>query len=173
MLGDGNPDIIIGLGNNFRWKNFDFSFFLESALGHKLLNLTRVLLEDENRLRASMDRWTQSNPSNSIPRNGYQKQDGVKYGSYINSRFVEDASYLRLQNIELGYNLPINKWGNLSRYVKGCRVYIGAQNLFVLTGYTGFDPDVSTNGGDPVSQGLDFSSYPSYRMYNFGLKITF
>ena len=173
VLGDGNPDVIIGLGNNFRWKNFDFSFFLESAVGHKLLNLTRVLLEDENRLRASMDRWTQANPSNSIPRNGYRKDAGVKYGSYINSRFVEDASYLRLQNIEIGYNLPIAKWGGLSRYIKACRIYVGAQNLFVLTGYTGFDPDVSTNGGNPVAQGLDFSSYPAYRMYNCGLKITF
>ncbi len=173
VLGDGNPDIIIGLGNNLRWKNFDFSIFFESALGHELLNLTRVLLEDENRLVASMDRWTQKNPSNEIPRNGYQKEDGVKYGSHINSRFVEDASYLRLQNVEVGYNFPLTKWGNASNYVKWLRVYVGAQNLFVLTKYTGFDPDVSTNGGDAVSQGLDFSSYPAYRMFNCGIKITF
>lgn len=173
VIGDGNPDVIIGLGNNFTYKDFDFSFFIESSIGNELLNLTRILLEDQNRLQESADRWTQRNPSTTVPRNGYNKFAGMKYGSYINSRFVEDASYVRLQNIEMGYSLPLRKWGNMSKYIKNMRVFVGAQNLITITGYKGFDPDVSTNGGSAVSQGLDFSSYPAYRMFNFGAKITF
>ncbi len=173
VIGDGNPDVIIGLGNNFRIKDFDFSFFIDASLGAELLNLSRVVLEDDGRLKESMNKWTQQNPSNEISRNGYKKNSGIKYGSYINSRFVEDASYVRLQNIEVGYNLPLRKMGEAYKYVKGLRLYVGAQNLITITNYSGFDPEVSTNGGKAVSQGLDFSSYPAYRMVNFGAKITF
>lgn len=173
IIGDGNPDVILGLSNNFYYKNFDFSFFLDASIGNNLLNLSRVVLEDSNRLIESSDRWTQGNPSSTVPRNSWKKDSGIKYGSYINSRFVENASYLRLQNIELGYSLPMKKWSNAYRYVKNLRVFVGAQNLFTVTKYSGFDPEVSVNGGNAVAQGLDFSSYPSYRMFNFGAKITF
>lgn len=165
--------MILGIGNNFKIRDFDFSFFFDASIGNDLLNLSRVVLEDNNRLIDSKDRWTQHNPSNEIPRNGYRKDAGVKYGSYINSRFIENASYLRLQNVELGYTLPLQKWGNMYKYVKNLRVFVGAQNLFTITGYTGFNPEVSTNGGKAVSQGLDFSSYPAYRTFNFGAKIIF
>lgn len=173
VIGDGNPDIIWGLNNQFKYKDFDFSFFFDSALGGQMLNLSRIVLEDENRLSDSRDRWTQNHPSNSIPRNGYKKNAGVKYGSYINSRFVESASYVRLQNIELGYNLPVNKIKNLKKHLKSLRLFIGGQNLFTITKYSGFDPEASANGGSAVSQGLDFSSYPAYRTFNAGVKIIF
>lgn len=173
VIGDGNPDVLLGLGNNFTFHDFDFSFFFDASIGNSLLNLSRVVLEDSNRLKASMDRWTPEYASNSVPRNGYKKDAGIKYGSYINSRFVEDASYLRLQNIELGYTLPVKRLGKFDRYVKNMRVFIGAQNLFTITGYTGFSPEVSTKGGSAVAQGLDFSSYPAYKSFNFGAKITF
>ena len=173
IIGDGNPDFIFGLGNDFTYKDFDFSFFLDASVGNDLLNLSRVVLEDKNRIEDSMDRWTLQHPSNSVPRNGYTKFDGVQYGSYINTRFVEKATYVRLQNIELGYTLPVNKFSNLKKYIKHFRVFVGAQNLFTITNYTGFSPEVSTKGGDAVGQGLDFSSYPAYRTFNFGAKITF
>lgn len=173
VIGDGNPDVILGLGNNFRFRDFDFSFFFDASIGNDLLNLSRVVLEDSNRLKESAGRWTQNNPSNTIPRNSWKKDAGVKYGSYINSRFVENASYLRLQNLEVGYSLPLKKWGDTYKYVKNLRVFVGAQNLFTVTKYKGFDPEVSVNNDSAVAQGLDFSSYPSYRMFNFGAKITF
>jgi len=173
VIGDGNPDIIIGLGNNFRFHDFDFSFFFDASIGNELLNLSRIVLEDNGRLTDSTDRWTLYHASNSVPRNGWNKTAGVKYGSYINSRFVEDASYLRLQNVEIGYNLPLRQNAKIYKFIKGMRVFAGAQNLFTITKYSGFDPEVSTNGGSAVSQGLDFSSYPSYRMFNLGAKIIF
>ncbi|MFI3263464.1 MAG: TonB-dependent receptor [Rikenellaceae bacterium] len=172
VIGDGNPTFVLGIGNNFTIKDFDFSFFLDSSVGNDLFNLSRVVLEDNNRLVECVDRWTQYNPSNTIPRAGYTKTAGIKYGSYVNSRFVEDASYLRLQNVELGYTLPVHELG-ISDYIKNLRVFVGAQNLFTITGYSGFNPEVSTNAGSAVSQGLDFSSYPAYRTFNFGAKIVF
>lgn len=174
VIGNGNPDVVLGFGNNFQIYDFDFSFFFDANIGNELLNLSKIVLEDEGRLKESANRWTINNPSNSIPRNGWQKNAGIQYGTYINSRFVENASYLRLSNIELGYTFPLRRMGsNLYKYIKNLRVFIGAQNLFTVTKYTGFDPEVSVNGGSSVAQGLDFSSYPAYRMFNFGAKITF
>lgn len=189
VLGHGTPSAMLGLSNTLRYKDFDFSFFLEASLGGKMLNLTRIYLEDNNRLKDSEQRWTQGGrimtdekgnsyttagyASTTVPRNGYQRSSEVQYGSYINSRFVESSDYLKLRNIELGYSLPIAKWGSTKNYIKAMRVFIGAQNLFTITGYKGFDPDISTNGSSAISQGLDLNSYPAYRSFNFGAKVTF
>lgn len=197
VLGKGTPNVILGLGNTFNYKDFDFSFFFEASLGNHMLNLTRIYLEDNIdfniRSKDGANKWTPGrvfeekdangnvvshqeypgNPSNEVPRNGYRRNSGIQYGSYVNSRFVEDASYLKLRNVELGYTLPLKKMGILYKYIKGLRVFVGAQNLFTITSYTGFDPDISTNGGSATAQGLDLNSYPAYRMYNFGAKVTF
>lgn len=171
-IGDGNPDIVFGLANNFSFHNFDFSFFLDGTYGNELLNMSRFILEENDRLNDSRDRWTQDNPSNTIPRSGYRKDSGIKYGSYINTNYVEDASFIRLQNIELGYSLPMEKFAAANRFIKGLRIFVGAQNLFTITHYTGFSPETSTNGGSSVAQGLDYNSYPAYKTFNFGAKIT-
>ncbi|WP_297271939.1 TonB-dependent receptor [uncultured Bacteroides sp.] len=173
VIGDGNPDVVLGMGNNFQYRDFDFSFFLDANIGNELLNLSRIVLEDGGRLKESANRWTIKNPSNTLPRNGWNKDAGIQYGSYVNSRYVENASYLRLQSVELGYTLPVKRLGNMANYIKGLRIFVGAQNLFTITDYTGFDPETSTNGGNAVQQGLDFNSYPAYRTFNFGAKITF
>lgn len=189
VLGQGTPRMILGLSNTVVYKGLDFSFFLDASLGGKMLNLTRIYLEDNNRLKDSEQRWTLGgrvltdengdpyttvgNPSNTVPRKGYQRNSEIQYGSYINSRFVENSDYLKLRNIELGYTPPLKTWGNTGQYVKSVRLFVGAQNLLTLTRYTGFDPDISTNGSSSIAQGLDLNSYPAYRMFNFGAKVTF
>ncbi len=182
MLGHGTPGMMLGLSNTFTYKGFDFSFFLDASLGGKMLNLTRIYLEDNNRLKDSEQRWTQGGrvmtdeSGNSYtttgyasttvpPRKGYQRNSEIQYGSYINSRFVENSDYLKLRNIELGYTLPLKKWGGkTSNYIKNMRVFVGAQNLFTITGYKGFDPDTSTNGSSAISQGArpELISYLPY-----------
>ena len=171
VLGTGIPKTIIGLNNSFTYKDFDFSLFFEASLGAKMLNLTRIYLEDNNRLAASADRWTRAYASNSVPRSGYQKNDKLLYGSYVNSRFVEDADFLKLRNIELGYTFAGEKWH--LKTLKMMRMFVGAQNLLTFTKYQGFDPDISTNGSSAIAQGLDLNSYPAYRTINFGVKLTF
>ncbi len=173
VLGNGNPKIVIGFGNTIKYHNIDFSFFFDSNLGNELFNVTKLILEDANRTTNTFDRWTQQNASNTIPRNGYHKNDGLQYGSYVNSRFVEDASFLRLSNITLGYTISLKKLIPNYKLAKKLRVVVGAENLFTLTKYTGFNPEVSTNGGSAVSQGLDYNSYPAYRTFYFSAKLTF
>ena len=171
VLGTGIPKTIIGLNNSFTYKGFDFSFFFEASLGAKMLNLTRIYLEDNNRLSDSADRWTKAHASNSVPRNGYQKTAKLQYGSYVNSRFVEDADFVKLRNVELGYTFTGSQWN--MKTLKTMRVFVGGQNLLTFTKYQGFDPDISTNGSSAIAQGLDLNSYPAYRTINFGVKLTF
>uniref|UniRef100_A0AB33JE94 TonB-dependent receptor n=1 Tax=Prevotella sp. GTC17262 TaxID=3236797 RepID=A0AB33JE94_9BACT len=187
VLGSGIPTTFLGLQNTFTYKNLDLSIFIDSSLGGKMLNLTRIYLEDNNRLSESQQRWTQGGriitdaegksittegyASATVPRKGYQRNAEIQYGSYINSRFVEETDYLKLRNIELGYTLVGKQW-NIN-FVKAIRLFVGAQNLLTLTKYKGFDPDISTNGSSAIAQGLDLNSYPAYRTLNFGAKITF
>lgn len=173
VLGNGNPKIVIGFGNTINYHNFDFSCFFDSNLGNKLFNVTKLILEDANRTLNTFNRWTEQNPSNTIPRNGYKKNSGLQYGSYVNSRFVEDASFLRLTNIVLGYTISLKKLIPNYKLANKLRVAVGAENLFTLTNYSGFNPEVSTNGGSAVSQGLDYNSYPAYRTFYFSAKLTF
>lgn len=172
VIGKGTPDVVIGWSNSFRIYDFDVAFFFDASIGNQLLNVSKVLMEDNNRLVSCFDRWTKDNPSTTMIRSVWQKKGDLQYGSFVNSKYVEDASYLRLSNIEVGYNMPLTKWN--SKVVKACRFYVGAQNLFLITKYTGFDPEVSSNGASSaVLQGLDYATYPSYRTFNAGVKITF
>ena len=171
VIGKGTPDMVLGLGNDFRFGDFDLSIFFDGAFGYQLLNLTRLILEDNNRLDACMDRWTVENPSTTMIKTKWASTGGIQYGSYINTHFVEDASFLRLSNLELGYTLPLEKMR--LRYIRNCRVFVGAQRLFTITGYSGFDPETNSSGTDDTLQGVDYCSYPGYRTFNFGAKITF
>ena len=85
---------------------------------------------------------------------------------------MEDASYIRLSNLEIGYNVPV-KALKINKYIKGIRAFIGGNRLLTLTRYGGFDPEVSVNGSSAVTQGLDYNAYPAFRQYNAGIKVTF
>ena len=172
VIGKGDPDVVLGWGNTIFWKGFDFTIFFDACIGNQLLNISRVVLEDNNRLSSCLDRWTKENPSNTIIRGTYKRDDGLQYGSFVNSNFVEDASYLRLSNIEIGYTVPVKRL-KIDQYVKGLRVFVGANRLLTLTKYSGFDPEVSVNGASAVTQGLDYNAYPAYKQFNAGIKFTF
>ena len=174
IIGHANPDFIFGLTNNFAWKNFDLSIFFQGSVGNDLLNMTNMNMEWKKTPDA-LKRWTPENTNTNIPRNGFYYS---QYGGYINDHFIEDASFLRLKNLTLGYTIPFKK------YVSSCRVYFSAENLFTITGYSGWDPETDTKsyeqqkgGGSNqtanAGAGMDFNSYPSMRTYTFGLNITF
>ncbi|MEG1586342.1 MAG: TonB-dependent receptor, partial [Bacteroidales bacterium] len=172
IIGNGNPDMIFGMDNSFKIWDFDLSLFIDASYGNELLNVNKLILE-RGRSKDAMKRWTETNPSNEVPKNGYQKNDNLQYGSFVNTRFVEDASFIRLQNIEIGYTLPTKRMGQFGKVVRNMRVFANAQNLVTFTKYTGFTPEVSTNGQSAVTQGLDFNSYPAYKTFNFGVNISF
>ncbi|MDO7844757.1 TonB-dependent receptor [Hymenobacter sp. M29] len=168
IIGRAQPDFIYGVTNNFTKGGFSLSIFIQGVQGTDVLNLNRYELESgvnsTNKLKTVVDRWTPTNPSNTIPRAG----STLRRSTGIVSDVVEDGSFVRLKTVTLGYNLP-----KFSKAVKSASVYITAQNLVTLTKYTGFDPEVNSFGRDNLSLNTDYNAYPSTRTFIAGLKIGF
>jgi TonB-dependent starch-binding outer membrane protein SusC len=173
ILGSAYPKFIYGLTNTFSYKQFDLSILLHGAVGNDLLDMTRMNLE-WSRSTDALDRWTPTHTDTDIPRNGFYYS---KYGGYINSHFIEDASFMRVKNITFGYTLP-----SKVKFIQSCRLYIMAENLLTITKYTGWDPEVDTKGYESgaaggqnanAGAGLDFNSYPSMRSFIFGINLSF
>ena len=168
-IGNGYPDVYGGITNRFQFYGVDFSFLLQFSAGNDVYNAMRVYLTQSRNERTNMlaevgDRWKPSNASNKVPSaTGYIPYD-------ISSRFIEDASFLRLKNITLGYTLP-EKWTR-KIWVNKLRLYVSAQNLFCLTKYSGFDPEVSMLSS-PLTPGFDWGAYPKSRVFTMGLDIQF
>lgn len=168
ILGHAQPDYTYGFTNNFTWRGIELNVFFQGVQGNAVFNLNRFELESmtgvANQSAAVLDRWTASNPSQTIPR---AASVGQPY--QVTSRQVEDGSYLRLRNIQLGYNFPgslLKRWG-----LSNAKVYVSGQNLWTRTDYSGFDPEVSRYGQENLSQGTDYGSYPSTKIFLVGLNI--
>ena len=176
-IGHGLPIHTGGFTNTFEWKNFDLSIFLQWSYGNDVINYNRKKLESLkerhiNQLASVKDHWT--------PR--IVHEDGTcTEGNYTNylwavgrglevntNREVEDASFLRLKNIQLGYNFPIKILKNIG--LSSLRLYFSAQNLYTWTKYTGYDPEVSTRNS-AMTRGFDYSAYPRATTYTFGVKL--
>ncbi|RAV28176.1 TonB-dependent receptor [Sinomicrobium soli] len=178
IIGNATPKMTLGFTNSLTYKDFDMSFFLYGNIGNDLLNMTRMNLE-WNRTRDALNRWTPDNTDTNLPRNGFYY---AQYGGYVNDHFIEDASFLRLRNLTLGYTVPLK-----TEKVESLRVYLMGENLFTITSYSGWDPEVDTKGYENnnglsaggnqqaanAGAGLDFNSYPSMRSFTFGLSVKF
>jgi TonB-linked SusC/RagA family outer membrane protein len=160
VLGSVQPDFIYGLSTTLTCGGFDLFVALQGNQGNKVYNRLRRELETPNTSYNMsidlLDRWTEQNPSNTIPRISQEVRI-----SYLDSRFVEDASYLRLKNVTLGYSLPVKVQ---SLPVK-IRVFASLQNLLTITGYKGYDPEVSS--------GIDYGVYPKARTFSVGAGVSF
>ncbi len=169
ILGSPFPDFSYGLNNNFRYKGFDLSVFLQGVYGNEMFNFNTVEAENpisfrRNRFAGVLDRWTPKNPTNDHPS---YIPPAVAYGSAVNSRAVEDASYLRVKNIRLGYSFP-----KISRkHINSLSVFITGQNLFTFTNYSGYDPEVSAFGTSNIR--ADYNAYPLSKVYTMGFNIGF
>ena len=165
ITGDPNPTMIYGFSANLSYKNFDFSGFFAGVTGNKIYNLIRYTLENplggRNLLAGVANRWTPTNPGNEFA--------GVLQGGRlpISDRFLEDGSFLRCKNLTLGYRLPTIKG------IQSARVYVSANNLFTITNYSGFDPEVNSFGNSNTLIGVDNLVYPVAKSYLAGLQITF
>lgn len=172
VIGRGQPLHTGGFTNNFFYKGFDLNVFLQWAYGNDIMNANRYMFEGNGNGRISMnqyasyvDRWSETNPSNT---NFIARGQGT-IGSY-SSRVIEDGSYLRLKTVSLGYNVPPRMLKSL--YLSKLRITVAAQNLLTLTNYSGMDPEVSVRNS-AISPGFDFSAYPIARTLVFGLNATF
>ena len=172
MIGRGLPIHTGGFTNNFEYKGFDLNVFFQWSYGNDVLNANRLMFEsgfqkkrELNQYASYADRWTPENPNSNIPAATNSSSNLV-----ISSRVVEDASFLRLKAVTLGYTVPKNF---LKRFkIDNARLYVAAQNLWTITGYTGYDPEVSIREGG-LTPGLDFSSYPRALSVSFGINLGF
>lgn len=158
ILGSHQPDFFYGLSTALKWKRWDASLSFKGSHGAKNVNLLRRSLDTAlgsyNALAYVKDSWTPTNPHTDVP-----AISGSWATSYLDGRYVEDASYLRLQNLSIGYTLP------LRRIAKSIHLSASAQNLLTMTRYKGYDPELET--------GIDQGAYPKSRSFSVSAEVNF
>lgn len=169
-LGSGLPDFNYGLNISAQWKGLDLSVFAFGAAGFKVVDFVDVTLRSSygalNKSVELLDAWTPENPSTTVPRVA-NRPDGDITNDAFSSRFIQNASYLRIANIQLGYTFPDKWFGN---YISNARLYVTGQNLITFTEYVGYNVDFS---GGLYTPGYNYASYPQPRVLTAGLQFSF
>ncbi|WP_158867889.1 TonB-dependent receptor [Maribellus comscasis] len=168
IIGNPNPKVILGLNNDFSYKGFSLNIFFQSYLGGDMMNLVKLDLDrlsgNSNATKDALNRWTPENTVTDVPKAAAGRV------SRVSSRFVEDASFLRLKNISLAYDFSSSLLKKLK--INNARVYVSGQNLLTFTNYSGVDPEVAYKSSN-VNLGLDYDSYPSTTSYTIGINLEF
>ena len=169
IIGDTNPDFVYGITNNFEWKNLTFSFFLQGSQGNDIFNgnLMDIKMGNAGNIttEAYNTRWTAENASNA---KWPKATAGYDRTWLISDRYVEDGSYLKLKTVNIGYKLRPRFKG-----INTIDIYASASNIFTITGYSWYDPEVNAFGSDASRRGVDIYSYPSSRTFSMGVKVSF
>jgi TonB-linked SusC/RagA family outer membrane protein len=177
-LGSPLPKFYGGFNVDVSFKQWDFNLFFYGVYGNKILNYVQNSLQTfENRGFAGVENvsqeyyanaWTPSNPSNKYSRVSYN-DDAI--GSAVpSSAWIEDGTFLKLKNLTVGYTLPASIASKA--HITKLRIYVSAQNLFTITSYTGLDPEIGLQNGNPTQNGVDNGTYPSSHFYTIGLNVT-
>ncbi|WP_426485812.1 SusC/RagA family TonB-linked outer membrane protein [Flavobacterium sp. 2] len=173
-IGDPIPSATMGFNIQMNYKNVDFAMYTFASVGNDMVRNYERTLSDANRLNYVLDRWTGEGSTNSTPR----VTTGATANNVFSDYYVEDASYFRIQNIQLGYSLNPNvaQKAGLTKL----RLYVGVNNLYTFTKYRGFDPGASFGPGNrdnvsqsPIGAGIDYGFYPIPRTYLMGLNFNF
>jgi TonB-linked SusC/RagA family outer membrane protein len=166
-IGKGMPDWTFGLNINAGWRNFDLSMFFQGSYGNDIFDYSqRGDIPAMNRPSWILERWVGEGTSNWIPRVTRENPNSNWRSSEL---YIKDGSYVRLKNIQLGYSLPQNILRGAA--IERLRLYVSAENLFTLTDYDGFDPEIAS--GDYTTIGIDRGIYPQARTISVGANITF
>jgi TonB-dependent starch-binding outer membrane protein SusC len=162
-IGDPNPTFIFGITNNFSYKNFDLSFLIQGVVGGKKWNLSDYVQERVgNRSKAANDYFTATNAG------AKYAAPGQNVGRDNHSDFsVQDAGFVRLKSVTLGYNFP----AGTIKFIRSLRVYASATNLFTITNYNGYDPEVNSFAQSNLFRNVDILTMPLFRTYTFGINI--
>jgi len=169
MIGNPNPDVILGIGLNFGYKGFDLSITANASLGHQIAKSYRSFTDNplDNYTTDIFGRWHGEGTSNRLPRLTSGSSSNWQYMSDI---FIEDADYLRIQNITIGYDfkrlfprMPLGQ----------ARLYFTAQNLYTFTGYSGLDPEIGWGADESWASGIDVGNYPVPRTFIVGVNLKF
>ncbi|WP_293302338.1 TonB-dependent receptor [Pedobacter sp. UBA4863] len=171
FIGDVNPDYTFGFTNNFKYKRFDLSVFVNGVQGNDIINMnTRFnanLGTNKNITQEMADgAWAQDKDNSNATGPKIMRQ--FFRNLLFSRRFVEDGSFVRIKNITFGYELPIK-----SAVISRMRLAVGVNNLLTFTNYSGFDPEMNSYGDNPALFGVDLGGYPNTRTYNFSLRCNF
>ncbi|PQA55619.1 SusC/RagA family TonB-linked outer membrane protein [Siphonobacter curvatus] len=172
FIGSPLPKFTWGLTNSFTYKGIDLSIFLQGSQGAKAFNFLRWQLEGlnsawSNQMRTVNDRYTESNPNGSLPRFTVTNKNNIA----MSDRYVEDASYARIQNITLGYRLPTAFLSKIK--VSNLRIYGSVQNLKTFTRYSGYDPEIGAFNNSIKLMNVDMGHYPNPRTFTLGANLQF
>jgi len=171
IIGNPNPKFSGGFNNEFSWKRFKLNTFFTYSVGNSVFNLVKSILDesinDSNFSTDQLRRWRKQGDVTDIPR--LVKSDPMENNA-VSSRFVEDGSFIRLQNLGIGYSVPAKKLAAFK--IKALDIGINAANLFIWSKYSGFDPEVSSTSS-PLGYGADDGSFPKTTSYNFSLNVKF
>ncbi|MDX1718665.1 MAG: TonB-dependent receptor [Salegentibacter mishustinae] len=171
IIGDANPDFFYGFTNTFSYKDFGLTVFLQGSQGNDIFNATRIeteaMIDSKNQSAAVLDRWREPGDITNIPR----AESGNTDNSRLSTRFVEDGSYLRMKALTFSYNLPQSLTERLQ--LTRMKLYATGENLFTITDYSGFDPEVNAFGASNTAVGVDYGTYPQTRNLILGLNLTF
>lgn len=171
FIGDPWPDFTGGFTSTITWKRFDLTGFLQFSQGNKVFNGMRVFSDEggynyDNKFADVLNRWQQPGDKTDQPRASF---DGLSDARRISSRFLEDGSYLRMADLTFGYQLPDQLAASAG--FANARLYVRAQNLFTITDYSGYNPEVNSNGSQTTaSVATDFYAYPIARTWTFGIQ---
>ena len=172
IIGQGLPKYYGGITTSVNYKGFDFSAFAQFVGGNSIYNNTRAFAEGMNSIfgqfATTLNRWTPTNTNTTMPRAVYGDPNNNRRTS---TRFLEDGSYLRMKNISLGYTFGQEIVSKLK--IRSLRIYAASQNLFTITKYSGFDPEVSTFSDTNLAPGTDFLTFPQGKTYTFGINLGF
>lgn len=172
-LGSANPDFTYGMNFDLEYKGFDLSLFFTGSQGSEIYNYTKIFTDfptfyNGNRSTNVLDAFHPTdNPNGSVP----MLSESVNGQTSPSSYFVEDGSFMRLKNLQIGYTLPLNvvEKAGMSR----ARVYVQASNLWTITNYSGLDPEIGRLNNSDIDTGIDFGSYPTSQTFIMGLSIDF
>ena len=169
ILGNSNPDFYGGFSNTFSYKGFDLTVFVDFAVGNEIFNAHRAALESmstyDNQSTSIETRWRKEGDITNMPRLSHGDPVG---NTRFSSRWIEDGSYARFKAITLGYNFPLT--GMLKGTFKTARVSVTAQNLYTITGYKGYSPDVASVS-NIQTYGVDYGNMPQLKTFLIGLKL--
>jgi len=170
VIGNPHPDFTFGFQNNLSYKAFDLGLFLQGSYGNDVFNavdrtLTAANSYYVNQSPAVLDYWSIDNPNATAPRLARNDTPNI----LISDRYITDGSYLRIQNLTLGYTLPSNYSKQIG--ISKLKIYGSVQNLYTITNYSGYDPEVGTYNQNALLMGIDNGRYPSPRTFTLGLNV--
>lgn len=174
IIGSPHPDFVYSLNINATYKNFDFMAYFYGSKGNQNYEATRYftdfgVFKGQKSVRV-LDEWSPTNTGSMIPS---QVNDASPYEYASSSYYVQDASFLKLKNLQVGYNLPVQNLFGGNSSIRKFRMYFAVTNLFTITKYEGLDPEVTATPSDYPALGVDFGVYPQSRQYMLGLSLGF